>query len=224
MNFDKLCINLLNEKLNQKDYKFYVIAKNKIESGWEYKEDAKDQLGELPKNLAKGAKVYAKSHLKKLNLNPDDDKDWGQGKEYYEAVENDDVVDTDDKVESKAELKKYTTMMAKKAFGDEVDMSKVDSMVDNAIKKATKDGKVDWETAAGIITGSFNESLEEAIKKGKYHSLRVPKKYFDKTQRILEDNGIEFTSVSSPNGYYIEFANDTEYDKAFQIILKKYKI
>lgn len=62
-------------KLNQKDYAFYVVAKGKIESGWEYREDANDQAKDnLPDTW--GAKVYAKMALKKLNLNPDDNSQW----------------------------------------------------------------------------------------------------------------------------------------------------
>ena len=62
-------------KLNQKDYAFYVVAKGKIESGWEYREDATDQAKDnLPPSMS--AKVYAKSALKKLELNPDDNSHW----------------------------------------------------------------------------------------------------------------------------------------------------
>ena len=45
----KEALHIYAESIDQKDYKFYVVVGDKIESGWEYKEDAKDQLGELPR-------------------------------------------------------------------------------------------------------------------------------------------------------------------------------
>ncbi len=90
-------------KLNQKDYAFYVVAKGKIESGWEYREDANDQAKDnLPPSM--GAKVYSKAALKKLKLNPDDNSHWltqadlmdeaevSDGKD-YENEEDDDFFD-----------------------------------------------------------------------------------------------------------------------------------
>ena len=68
-----------NAKTNKKDYKFYVIVDGKIESGWEYQEDAKDQLGELPSGQ-KG-KVLTKTGVQRAGINPDDDDSWtGFGK------------------------------------------------------------------------------------------------------------------------------------------------
>ena len=65
--------------------------------------------------------------------------------------------DGDGKIESKEELLSYANKLASKAFGDKVDQKKVTGVVDNAIK----DSDGDWEKAAGIVTGSFNESSEE---------------------------------------------------------------
>ena len=65
-------------KINQKDYKFWVVVDGKIESGWEYSEDAKEQLGNLPSG--KPGKVYQRAGLKKLGLDPDDDSAWTGGK------------------------------------------------------------------------------------------------------------------------------------------------
>ncbi len=61
-------------KINQKDYIFYVVVDNKIQSGWEYVEDAKEMLEDLPSG--KKGKVYKKVGLKKLGLNPDNNEDW----------------------------------------------------------------------------------------------------------------------------------------------------
>ena len=61
------------------------------------------------------------------------------------------------KVSSKEDLMGYAMTLAKNAFGDEVDEDKVESIVDNAIEKS----EGDWEEAAGIVTGSFNEQVEE---------------------------------------------------------------
>jgi hypothetical protein len=51
------------------------VVNNKIESGWEYKEDAIDHLDDLPSG--KRGKVYSKGHLKKINLDFNQDGDWG---------------------------------------------------------------------------------------------------------------------------------------------------
>jgi hypothetical protein len=77
------------EKYNQKDYKFYVVitggkdagkkAVGKIESGWEYKEDAHDQVKEIKSADRITSKVFTAQGLKNKGLNPDNDKDWIQG-------------------------------------------------------------------------------------------------------------------------------------------------
>lgn len=86
-------INILKEdhnfaqtgKLNDPEYKFYVVEKLpnnsfKIVSGWEYLEDAKDNLNDTIEgdpSLKSKFKVYAKVTLRsKLNLDPDDNKNW----------------------------------------------------------------------------------------------------------------------------------------------------
>ena len=61
------------DKINNPDYAFYVVGKNKIISGWEYREDAKDALEDTP---GVDAKVYSKVTLKKLGLDADNDSDW----------------------------------------------------------------------------------------------------------------------------------------------------
>jgi hypothetical protein len=62
-------------KMNQRDYKFYVVADGKIESGWESRDDAKDALTE-DYGSGRGTKVLQERGLAKLGLNPDRDKDW----------------------------------------------------------------------------------------------------------------------------------------------------
>ena len=69
---------LIREKNNNKNYRFYVVAQNKIQSGWEEKEDAEDMLGDMPPKFGKG-KVITKAGLKKFNLNPDNNNDWLKG-------------------------------------------------------------------------------------------------------------------------------------------------
>lgn len=79
---DKLLYKYLTEarpkKYNQKDYQFYVVVNDKIHSGWEYREDAQDMVDEIKEDGTK-AKIYKKAGLKKLNLNPDNNKDWKEG-------------------------------------------------------------------------------------------------------------------------------------------------
>lgn len=64
-------------KMNQRGYEFYVVAKGKIESGWEYQEDAKEHKAEnMDSRLKAEAKIVKKSGLKALDLNPDDNSHW----------------------------------------------------------------------------------------------------------------------------------------------------
>jgi len=71
-------------KYNQRDYTFYVLVNGKIESGWEYKEDAQDQLGELPPGQ-KG-KVLTKTGVQRQGLDPDDNANWLTNKQASEGT------------------------------------------------------------------------------------------------------------------------------------------
>jgi len=74
---------ILNSKIqktagiNNPDYTHYVLVNGKIESGWEYPEDAKDNAREIlefqPRNAVK---IYSLRHLNKIGLDPDDDANW----------------------------------------------------------------------------------------------------------------------------------------------------
>lgn len=64
-------------KNNQKGYAFYVVTGGKIESGWEFDEDAKEHKAEnMPAKLKAGAKVVKKGGLKAMGLDPDANGDW----------------------------------------------------------------------------------------------------------------------------------------------------
>jgi hypothetical protein len=63
--------------INNPDYKFYVLIGNQIESGWEYREDAKDEIKELPDPSA--GKVYTKAFLKQRGIDPNNDDVWMKG-------------------------------------------------------------------------------------------------------------------------------------------------
>ena len=69
----------LDEAYNQKDYQFYVVNPQtmKIESGWEYKDDAKEHQQEYDRGQMK---VYTKSFLTSKGIDPSDDKNWEQPK------------------------------------------------------------------------------------------------------------------------------------------------
>jgi hypothetical protein len=63
--------------INNPDYKYYVIVSGKIESGWEYSEDAKDNAREILEFQPRSAvKIYSLRHLNKIGLDPDDDDNW----------------------------------------------------------------------------------------------------------------------------------------------------
>jgi hypothetical protein len=63
---------------NQKAYIAYVVTPQmKILSGWEYNEDAKDDLNEWKENYPNaGIKVYSKAFLKGKGIDLDDNANW----------------------------------------------------------------------------------------------------------------------------------------------------
>lgn len=73
-------------KNNNPNYSHYVVAKGKIESGWEYKEDAKEHVSEnLPDSLKAGAKVVAKSALSRHSIDPENNEHWHTSESIKEA-------------------------------------------------------------------------------------------------------------------------------------------
>ncbi len=73
-------------KNNNPNYSHYVVAKGKIESGWEYKEDAKEHVSEnLPDSLKAGAKVVAKSALSRHSIDPENNDHWHTSKTIKEG-------------------------------------------------------------------------------------------------------------------------------------------
>lgn len=73
-------------KNNNPNYSHYVVAKGKIESGWEYKEDAKEHVSEnLPDSLKAGAKVVAKSALSRHSIDPENNDHWHTSESIKEA-------------------------------------------------------------------------------------------------------------------------------------------
>ncbi len=68
-----------SKKLNQGGYEFYnLLSDGRIESGWEYKEDAKDHVeNDAPKD--KRGKVTTTRGLKNKGIDPDDDSNWVGG-------------------------------------------------------------------------------------------------------------------------------------------------
>ncbi len=66
--------------IDKKDYAFYVqLDDGSIESGWEYKEDAKDRQGELNGGGIK-SKVYTREFLEKSGKSPKEDANWHKGR------------------------------------------------------------------------------------------------------------------------------------------------
>lgn len=70
-------------KYNQSGYKHYVVGTGAkgfpvIESGWEFKEDANDQLLELPEKLLPATVLGARA-VRGRGLNPNADADWVGG-------------------------------------------------------------------------------------------------------------------------------------------------
>tara|TARA_R110000824_G_scaffold397559_2_gene600558 strand:- start:606 stop:887 length:282 start_codon:yes stop_codon:yes gene_type:complete len=65
-------------KNNDKDYKFYTVVKDKIEGGWEYKDDAKDNIDEMKEEGIRG-KILSITGLERKGIDPNDDKNWTSG-------------------------------------------------------------------------------------------------------------------------------------------------
>lgn len=79
-------------KYNNPDYTHYVVTKGKIESGWEYREDAKDHVSDsLPDYAKPGAKVVAKSALSRHSIDPTNDDHWHTQKSLKEADVDDEA-------------------------------------------------------------------------------------------------------------------------------------
>lgn len=78
-------------KYNNPDYTHYVVTKGKIESGWEFKEDANDHVKEsLPEYARSGAKVVSKSALSsRHSIDPKNDDHWHTAKSLKESPEED---------------------------------------------------------------------------------------------------------------------------------------
>ena len=67
------------EKINQKDYKYYVfdLVKSKINTGWEFRSDAQDALDDLGSD-SQYKKIYTGTYLKhSLHVDPEDNNNWG---------------------------------------------------------------------------------------------------------------------------------------------------
>lgn len=100
---------ILESKMNTKDYNFYLLNKagNKIRSGWEYKEDAQDAKADDPES----GKIVAKSFLKQMDIDPNDDKVWSTVNESKSIVKEDLHKNFGDKNKKMDELKKFDTLL-----------------------------------------------------------------------------------------------------------------
>jgi hypothetical protein len=64
----------LDNPINDPEYQFYVLdEENVIWAGNEYREDAEEALDNLPPG---DYRVVAKRTLKKIGIDPDDDRSW----------------------------------------------------------------------------------------------------------------------------------------------------
>lgn len=73
-------------KLNQKDYKFYVVVNNQIVSGNEFKEDAKEFIEEnVPDDWKSKCNVYSKKYMLEIGIDPNVNENWNIPHEWLEA-------------------------------------------------------------------------------------------------------------------------------------------
>lgn len=68
-------------KINQKGYKYYVLhvdekGMSHIETGWEYREDAKDFAGEREALPGHSYKILTKRFLKSIGIDPENNDSW----------------------------------------------------------------------------------------------------------------------------------------------------
>lgn len=69
------------KKINQKDYKFYVLHSDEngmshLETGWEYRSDAKDFADERQALPGHKYHIFTKSYLKSIGIDPDNNDSW----------------------------------------------------------------------------------------------------------------------------------------------------
>lgn len=72
------------EGINNPAYVSYVLVDGKIESGWEYPEDAKEHLMDLPRN--KVGKVVSRVALQRMGIDPNNDAAWATRADMMEGV------------------------------------------------------------------------------------------------------------------------------------------
>jgi len=65
-------------RYNQKEYQFYVVQNGtRILSGWEYREDAKENLMELPETAKLNSGIYKKSYVQShFGIDLNNNKNW----------------------------------------------------------------------------------------------------------------------------------------------------
>jgi len=77
-------------KYNEKDYAFWVVSAGKIVSGWEFKEDAKESIDDLPTEIrSKRPKILKLQGLKAASLDPNNNGDWYSGNAMDAAIDAD---------------------------------------------------------------------------------------------------------------------------------------
>lgn len=70
-------MKVIDGKNNDKNYVAYVVTPQmKILSGWEYSEDAKDNLNEWKEGGATGLKIYSPAFLKSKGVDVNNDANW----------------------------------------------------------------------------------------------------------------------------------------------------
>jgi hypothetical protein len=74
-------------RINMKAYRYWVVYAGKIVGGNEYREDAADLAKQINDGRSRwphlgAARVYARTGLKRLGLDPDDNASWGEPAEW----------------------------------------------------------------------------------------------------------------------------------------------
>jgi hypothetical protein len=166
------------EKINNPDYKFYVLNKDntKIHSGWEYKEDALDAKKDCPDSTGK---IYQLAGLKKLGIDPNVDSFWAVGDTCASTKTAAERIDVKCTYEDGNEIItgfNGTLEEAKKYFlGQYFNFGDTDEHPKDKMVKCVKVEEVKGETAAELP----EEEEEEATPSLKEEMMNFLKKQYD---------------------------------------------
>ncbi len=188
MNFDSH-ITEGTRKTNNKDYTHYVVLHGKIASGWEYKDDAKDEIAHNMSDAHKSdAKVVAKVALSRHGLDADNNSHWHGGdlkESFYDDKSYTHYVMTRGKIESGHDSKEQAETHQSSRLAPHL---RSDSRV--VPREDLKKGHFDASnTDHWAKSSDLKESVISMIAEGDYYSFNdsLKNQLAEKAQFIIEN-------------------------------------